>query len=93
MAERRPHSSKTVGHNGHPNAAATDQNPALKLSPGDLLGHDGSNVWVIHGGFAGHAEVFHIDVLFFQVPPQVFFKFKAGVVAADDDFHFRVQIS
>jgi hypothetical protein len=38
VAERGPHSGKTVGHDGHAQAGATDQNSPVELSPGDLLG-------------------------------------------------------
>src|SRR5271157_4713084 len=87
VAECGSYSRKPVGYDGHAQAGATDQNAPVELSPGNLLGHGGANVRIVHGGLAVGAEVFYLDVLLPQVPAQVFLELKARVVAAEANFH------
>jgi hypothetical protein len=93
VAKGGPHSGKTIGHDGHPDAAAADQDPPVHFSPGDFLGHPRPDVGVIHRIFIVRSQIYHLDLLSPEVDPQIFFELKAGVIAAEADLHVRIRTS
>ena len=51
-----------------------------------------ADVRVIHRLLVVGAQIHHLDLLLSEVGPQIFFELKAGVVAAEANFHVTVQI-
>ena len=87
VAMNPAHAGHLVGDDGHADAGAADQNAALVLAGGDVLGHLQGEIGIIHRVVAVGSQVVADVSLGLNVLLQKVLQIKAEMVTADDNLH------